>query len=120
MEQATIDRYQAGGDIYATLAAQYGAAAADQIAAAAATGDRAQLSDAIELARGNGPARETSTLSIFGNQLATDPLAAPLDSLNNQLGKAFWNVLKNPFVLLLAIAAVAYGLYRAGFIKPKK
>ena len=42
-------------------------------------------------------------------QTTTDPLAAPLDSLNNQLGLAAWNVFKNPFV----VAAIVLVLFLA-------
>lgn len=105
-----ITRYQRGGDIYQQLASQYGTAAADAIAAAATTNDRAVLAEAIALVR-SGPARTgTSTLGNFFNQLITDPLAAPLESANNQIGKAVWNVVKNPWVLATLVGVISFVL----------
>ena len=106
MAEATIpiERYQAGGDIYATLAAQYGTNAANSIAAAAATGDREQLTEAIAYVR-NGAALDDSTASIFIDQLLTDPLAAPLDALDSAVKKVFdSNGIKT--ILLVAVVAV--------------
>ena len=113
----TIARYQPGGDIYATLLGQYGTDAANTIAAAAATGDNAAVNQALATVR-SGPARNDSTLSLFWDQVTTDPLAAPLDSLNNQLGKAVWNVVKNPWVLLTA-GLIVFHLF-GGFTWLKK
>jgi hypothetical protein len=99
MDQETIARYQPGGDIFSRLTGQYGLAQANAIAAAAETGDRAQLSNAIALARGDGPALDSSTGSILVDQLETNPLAAPLGSANKLIGNSLVSLIKNPLVL---------------------
>ena len=116
------ERYQPGGDIYARLADVYGKAGADY--AAARAGDTVTLNQALSdlktAARSGTPVAEvankytgsTSTLGLFLNQITTDPLAAPLDSLNDQVGKAVWNVVKNPFVLALVVGAVWWKFFR--------
>jgi hypothetical protein len=106
MTQSLIQRYQPGGDIYATLAGQYGYGPADVIAAAATTGDETQINAALVRVK-YGSDLPTSTVAILGNQLATDPLAAPFESANNILGNTFASLFKNPWVL----AAVAAGLF---------
>jgi hypothetical protein len=108
MEQALIDRYQNGGDIYAQLADQYGIDGADIVAEAALTGDRTKVTSALTQIK-YGANLNDSTWSIFGNQLATDPLAAPLASANNVIGNSFMSLLKNPWV----VGAVALGLFIA-------
>lgn len=100
MDQATIQRYQPGGDIYATLVSQYGQDSANAIAAAALTGDRTVLGNAIENAKGIPQnTGSTSTVTNFLQQITTDPLAAPLQGANNILGNSFLSVLKNPWVV---------------------
>ena len=94
MTPIPILRYQAGGDIYAQFQTQYGTQSADSIAAAAATGDRTQLNNAIANAKGN-PAMDTSTL----------------DALNGVLSNTFLSFLKNPAVLL---ALVIFGFFAMG------
>lgn len=101
MDDLTIRRYQPGGDIYATLQGQYAKQDVDNIAAAALTGDRTKVTDAIEIARGHGTERETSTLAILGNQLTTDPLGAPLDTLNTAATNTLFSFLKNPMALIV-------------------
>lgn len=107
MAEATIpiERYQAGGDIYATLAAQYGTNAANSIAAAAATGDREQLTEAIAYVR-NGAALDDSTASIFIDQLLTDPLAAPLDALDKGINQIFNSEGVKTILTVVAVGAV--------------
>ncbi|HXE43236.1 MAG TPA: hypothetical protein VN516_09450 [Candidatus Baltobacteraceae bacterium] len=100
MDNATIKRYQPGGDIYAQLVAQFGTASANAIAQAALTGDRGQVANAIENAKGIAAAPSTGFWGQLGTQLANDPLGAPIDSLNNQLSRVFMDILKNPFVLV--------------------
>jgi hypothetical protein len=109
MDQTLINRYQPGGDIYATLVSRYGTAGADTIAAAAATGDNTQLNYALANAQTGmtGGALNDSTASILAGQLATDPLAAPLGGLNNALNNSILSFLKNPTVLL-ALAVVLF------------
>lgn len=88
MTQELIQRYQPGGDIYQTLAGQYGEFAANKVATAARTGDKPAITDALATIR-NGGALETSTTAIFIDQLITDPLAAPLDALDSGVSKLF-------------------------------
>ncbi len=124
IDQATIARYQPGGDIYAQLEGQYGRNAALLIAQAAQTADRDALNEAIARVR-HGEKLDESTAQIFWHQITTDPFDAPLDTLNKGLGTVFKSaglgLLKNPWVLL-AIAAViffAIGGHRWLFNKAK-
>lgn len=107
MTQDTIDRYQAGNDIWMTLAEQYGFDVADEIADAAWTGDATAVNAALVKAKWGNPLPTSTTGQLF-HQLTTDPLAAPAASLNNQIEKAVGNVFKQPWVLLLAVAAIAF------------
>ncbi len=119
MNQDTINRYQPGGDFYDSAVAKFGQSGANALAAAAATGDQAVLNDTFARLNGDGYARNTSTLSILGNQLATDPLAAPLESANRVLGNTFFSFLKNPWVLV-TVAVVLFFLFGgADLIKRK-
>lgn len=99
-------RYQSGGDIYNTIATRYGTAGADRVAAAALSQDPVTINQAYTLVKYGPPASE-STLGIFADQIFSDPLAAPLESANRQIGLAAWNFLKNPWVL----AALAVGVW---------
>lgn len=103
-----MNRYAPDGDIYASIADQYGTSAAQRAYAASLVDDggvtlRNVLSN---LHTGSTDPGSTSTWSNFWRQITTDPLAAPLDSLDNQLGNAVLNVFKNPFVLLLVAGLV--------------
>jgi len=113
-------RYQVGGDIYETLAAKYGTAGADRVANAAATGDRVAITNALAVVK-NGAALDTSTLSIFTGQIVNDPLAAPAESLNNQIGKAFGNVFGKPWIVLalLLVGALAWFYFVGNPFKKK-
>jgi hypothetical protein len=102
MDQATIQRYQSGGDIYASLLKSYGQATADACAQAALSGDRTQITAALSNGMFGAPL-DTSTLDAFTTQLETNPFGAPIDDFNSLLGKTFADVLKNPAVLILAI-----------------
>jgi hypothetical protein len=117
MDQTTIQRYQVGGDFYMTLAGQYGPAAANTIAAAAATGDVTKLNDALATARGDGPALPTDTAAIFANQLATDPLAAPLASLETVTSNSIIAFLKSPAVLFVVGLILFISLGGLGWIR---
>lgn len=114
LDQATIARYQPGGDIYATLEQQYSRNGALLISQAALTGDRDNLNDAIERVRGHGEKLDDSTARIFWSQITTDPFDAPLQSLNKGLGtvysSALLGLLKNPWVLLTLAGLVFYAL----------
>lgn len=111
-------RYFHGGDLYADIENQFGRNVADRAAEAARRDDngvalREVLTDARQLARSGEvtPRGSESTTGIFIDQLLTDPLEAPLSGLNSQLGNAVWNVVKNPFVLLLVVGVVAFYLW---------
>lgn len=108
MEQALIDRYQPGGDIYARLKAQYGDAGAALVAIAAQSGDRAQVTDALDRVK-YGERLNDSTLEIFLGQLATAPLDAPLDALDSAVDRIFdskgvWLLLAVGVGVLLIVA----------------
>jgi len=110
MDKALIDRYQPGGDIYATLKAKYGDAGAAIVAIAAQSGDRAQVTDALARVK-YGERLNESTLEIFLNQLATNPLDAPLDTLDDAVSKLFdskgvWTLLLVGVAIVIAIAVV--------------
>jgi hypothetical protein len=99
MDQATINRYQPGGDIYAQMVKNYGASNANAIASAALSGDETQVNAAIDTAQFGAPL-DSSTTDQFVNLIETDPLGAPLADLNTTLGNTFLSFLKNPWVLL--------------------
>jgi hypothetical protein len=104
MNQTTINRYQPGGDIYSQLAARYGVENANRIAAAAATGDRETLTNEIAIVR-NGEFLNESTSMILLDQLATNPLGAPLDALNKGVNQIF-NSQGVKTILTVAVVAV--------------
>jgi hypothetical protein len=108
MNNTLISRYQRGGDIYQTLLTQYGQANADAIANAALSGDETQVNAAIVQAQYGQPLN-TSTGSILYQQLTTDPLGAPLQSLNTGLTNTMISLLKSPAVLVtLGVAAFLF------------
>ena len=101
MSQDLINRYQQGGDIYASLVKQYGQPTADAAAQAALSGDETQINAVLASGKYGAPLN-TSTWDIFGNELETDPLAAPLASANTVVGNTFFSLLKNPWVIFAA------------------
>jgi hypothetical protein len=107
MDETTIQRYQPGGDIYAKLAAQYGATKANAIAVAALTGDHTAINAAIVRAK-YGADKNTNTAKIFVDQILTDPLAAPLENVNSVLANTIKSIFKNPWVLFSAGLIVIY------------
>ena len=113
LDQATITRYQPGGDIYATLEERYDRPGALLIAQAAQTGDRDAVNDAIGRVK-HGEKLDDSTARIFWHQVTTDPFEAPLSDLNKGLGTVFGsaiaNTFKNPWVLLSIAAFVFFQL----------
>ncbi len=117
MTQDLINRYQPGGDIYAALLSSYGKTGADAIAQAALSGDETQINAALVQVKYGAPL-ETSTLKIFGSELATDPLGAPLSSLNGFLktivGSTIAGVLSNPWVLIAGAGVTIALIYRGG------
>lgn len=118
MTPELIARYQPGGDIYATLQTQYGPTAAASIAAAAQTGDETQINAAISQAKFGSPL-DTSTASIFANQIITDPFAAPAASFNDQIKKLFANLFGNPFLLIAVVAVVFFAFGGANRLRKK-
>ncbi len=122
MDQATIARYQPGGDIYPQLERQYGRHSALLIAQAAQTGDRDAVNEAFGRVR-HGERLDESTARIFWHQITTDPFDAPLASLNRGLGTTFKSailgVLKNPWVLLAVAGLVFYAIGGFGWLGRK-
>jgi hypothetical protein len=118
MDQATIARYQPGGDIYANFLGQYGQAGANAIAAAAQSGDETQINAALVQVKFGNPL-PTSTAAILGNQLATDPLGAPLGAANKVLGNTLLSFLKSPFVLLTVGVVLFFSFGGADLIRRK-
>lgn len=106
MTQGLIQRYQPGGDIYLTLTEQYGYDAANFVADAAATGDSQRVTEAIATIR-SGAARETNVTRIFAEQILTDPLAAPAETVAKASEKV-QAALKSPVTWTL-LAALAFG-----------
>lgn len=109
--------YLPGGDIYLELESRYGRAGADLVAGYALRGDVEGLNQALSDLKPGGfspgtAVLPTNTIGIFGNQLLTDPLDAPLAGLNSQIGKAVWNVLKNPFVLAIVAGVIWWKFFR--------
>jgi hypothetical protein len=101
-----IDRYAPGGDIYKTLAEQYGTAAAQKVYQAALSGVDGAIAAALGEVR-NGPPLNDSTAAAFLDQVETNPLAAPLSGVNNLLGNSVLSFLKSPYVL----AALGIGIF---------
>jgi hypothetical protein len=108
-------RYAPGGDIYIQLSASYGTSVADRVYRAALSEEPGAIAEALAQAR-HGNALNESTAAIFLDQIVTDPLAAPLEAANRQIGRAIWNVIKNPFVL--AVVVIAAGFYFWPMIRP--
>ncbi len=115
MDQDLIARYQSGGDIYASLAATYGASAADTIAAAATSGDETQVNAAITQAKYGNPL-DTSTASILASYSPSDWLNNATNYWSKQAenvgSNSLMNILKSPAVLF--IGALALFLYLGG------
>lgn len=105
--------YAPGGRLYLQLTAQYGIQAAEDAYEASKWGERDDVAAALFKYR-NAEFRtqpgSASTIGNFFTQITTDPLAAPLESANNQIGKAVWNVVKNPFVLAVVALLVWWKL----------
>jgi hypothetical protein len=120
MNQDLINRYQPGGDIYNSLAASLGVPGANLVATAALTGDETQVNTALTQAQFGNPL-DTSTISIFSSEIATNPLAAPFSDLNTLLSNSLKSLVGNPLVLLSTIAIVGgVVIYFVGIEKLKK
>ena len=115
---ANASRYQPGGDLYAEINTKFGNQAANAAAAAARVDDQGEtLRFTLSNIRGGnytvGAANpRTSTAGLFFEQITTDPLAAPLEGLDNQLGNVVLNLIKNPLVLALIVGAVWWKWFR--------
>lgn len=97
---ALVQRYQPGGDIYAKLETEFGRNGAVLVAQAARNGtDPVDITNAIVRVK-FGERLDDSTTRLFLEQIATNPLAAPLEGANKLLGKTFLSFLKSPWVLL--------------------
>lgn len=115
-----MNRYAPGGDLYAKIEQQYGTAAANRVYQASISDSGETIAHALGSIRaGNAADLPTSTAAIFTNQILTDPLAAPLESANNQIGNVFANLFKNPWVLAVVVLAVVYMLYRMNILRFK-
>lgn len=114
LDASTKSLYAPGGASYNGIRNAYGQAAADEAYRLSLTvADRSQITEAMNKYRAQYSNPNEGTESFWGNlwtQLTTDPLAAPLESANNQLGKAVWNVVKNPWVLLVVALLVWWKL----------
>ncbi len=100
-------RYAPGGDLYTKASSQYGIGGADKLYQASLSDDPAAMNNAFQNLRGYGAPLDESTASIFWDQVTSDPLAAPLESANNQINKAVGNVFKNPAVLIVLVLLIA-------------
>lgn len=104
MNAATLQRYAPGGDIHDRLSQRYGDAMASRAYELAEAGDPDALNLFLSnLRQGYPPNRgdlNESVSDAFLDQLATDPLGAPLDSANRQLGNVAFGLLRNPWVAL--------------------
>ena len=111
-------RYQSGGDIYSRLEQQYGTAGADKVAAADASGEPYAINQALTDLK-YGAALNDSTISNFVDQVTTDPLAAPLDAANKQIGNAVTGIFKSPWVLAVLLGVVFYAVGGFDWVKRK-
>lgn len=124
-----LTRYAPGGDLFEQLTNDYGREVATRVYSAALLNDdgrtfRALLSElnAGEQGRkglGTTADLDASTASNFVSQIINDPLAAPLEAANRQLGKGVWNLFKNPFVLVTVAAVIFFALGGWGVLKRK-
>ena len=110
-------RYAPGGDIYAANATAYGQEGAVRIWQAFLGGGKAAVPPVVAELKHGKATGSTSTLVEFGKLITTDPLGAPLESANRQLGLVVWNVFKNPFVLLAVVLAVFFWMGGAALLK---
>ena len=112
-------RYQPGGDIYAKVQAQYGTAGAERVALADRSSTGETVAEALGYLKSGSEKLDDSTASIFWGQITTDPLAAPLESANNQLNNVVKNVFKNVWVLIVVIILLGWGAWKLGLFRFK-
>lgn len=123
MDQTLINRYQAvnpdtgqAGDLYLAEQAKFGTQGANSIASSALTGDETAVTAAVEQLQYGAPL-PTSTAALFGNQLLTNPLAAPLEDANTLVGNTVLSFLKNPWVLFAFCLGVFFYFGGADIIR---
>lgn len=119
MKPIPVSRYAPGGDIYQALAKDYGKSGADKVYAAALTGDRGAITEALASVR-NGPKLTDSTSELFLTYITTEPLVAPIESLNNQVAKVAKSLVLNPFSLVALVVVgviVADAVFKMGILK---
>lgn len=112
MTAQTQSEYAPGGWRYNNIANNYSVAAANDAAAIAADGgEQWEVSEALSKYNKNAQpvVGGTSAIGNFFTQITTDPLAAPLESANNQIGNAVMGVFRNPWVLI-AVALLIFHL----------
>lgn len=100
LTQSQIDNWKPGGSTYQNAVSRFGQAVAD--AASNAAQQPGALESDVSSAIANatyGQPLTTSTTGIFLNQMTTDPLAAPLQTLNTAAGNSFMALFKSPWVL---------------------
>lgn len=112
------NKYAPGTTRYNSIAADYGTAGADYVYSQILTGREDALPDALGQLK-YGADRNDSATSLFITQITTDPLAAPLESANNQIGNAIKNVVKNPWVLVAVVLVVFHLLGGFDYLKRK-
>lgn len=114
---STAERYAPGGDIFDSIAANYGRDAAQRVFAAYSSRESGAVATALGEIR-NGPATgSSSALANLANQLATDPLGAPLEAANRTLGNTVLSFLRAPLVLLALALVLFLWLGGAGLLK---
>lgn len=112
--------YVAGGPYYNTIAAKYGTDVANQVAVAAANGDRGSMSmilgSAVPLGQpGGGSVAEPldeSTADAFFTQMYNEPLVAPIEQVNKVLTSTGNAIASSPgitgTITLLGIGALVW------------
>lgn len=115
--------YAPGGVYYNNIKAAYGAAAADAAYRASLTASqRSEITDAVNKYRAQVTNPNEGTTSFWGNlwrQVTTNPLQAPIESANNQIGNVVVNVLKNPWVLATIALLIFHALGGFDWLKRK-
>lgn len=124
------ERYQPGRDLFNSVQAMYGYAAAGQLASAAASGDNIRFQRTFSDIR-QGNSQVSFDNDSFGqeliDQLYNNPFQAPIEQVakvasnsiqaaNDGASKVAVSLLSNPYVLLAVVAAGAGAFaYFGGF-----
>lgn len=115
--------YAPGGASYNNIATTYGIAAAETAYRVSLTASqRSEITDALNQYRSQYSNPNEGTDSYFGNlwtQLTTNPLQAPIESANNQIGNVVVDVLKNPWVLATIALLIFHALGGFDWLKRK-